>query len=74
MQNKILNQIKDIVDDDSLTQNQKLEDIQDWDSLAKITFVSWVDQNLKITLYTQDLQECQTIADIISLLESKCGK
>lgn len=74
MQNKILNQIKDIVDDDSLTQNQKLEDIQDWDSLAKITFVSWVDQTLKITLYTQDLQKCQTIADIISLLESKCGK
>lgn len=71
MESKILNQIKEIVDDQTLTSNQALENIEDWDSLAKITFVSWVDQNLGITLYTHDLQQCQTIADILSLIKNK---
>lgn len=74
MREEILKQIKDIVDDNTLTQDQSLEEIEDWDSLAKITFVSWVDQNLGITLYTHDLQQCQTISDIISLLEKKSAK
>ena len=56
MREEILKQIKDIVDDNTLTQDQSLEEIEDWDSLAKITFVSWVDQNLGITLYTHYLQ------------------
>lgn len=74
MRDKIFNQIKDIVDNETLTQDQNLEEIEDWDSLAKITFVSWVDQNLGITLYTHDMQQCQTIADVVSLLEEKSAK
>ncbi len=47
---------------------EKLRDIEAWDSLAIMGFISLVDQQFSMIISPQKIAECKTINDLMSLL------
>lgn len=45
----------------------------DWDSLADISFIAAVDDNLGITLDAQGLNACETPRDLLALVSAAIG-
>jgi acyl carrier protein len=53
----------------TLTGEERLEDLQSWDSLAVVNFIAVVDENFGLTLEPKKIMESETINQLISLLD-----
>lgn len=47
--------------------DEKLADLERWDSLAAILFIAMVDQHLGITVDASKVAECKTVSDLAAL-------
>ena len=56
------------LDTGTLTGNEVLEDLEDWDSLAVITYIALIDEKLDHVLEGEQLVECETVNDLIALV------
>ena len=56
------------LDPGTLTGDEQLSDIPEWDSLAVISFIALVDEQFEIILEGEKLAEAKSLADLISLL------
>ena len=67
MQQNILNLIEEAkeADEGSVSLGQDL----DWDSIAVVTFMALVDENLKVSLSADRLNKCQTVDQVVALIE-----
>jgi len=52
-------------------ENKQLNKIPEWDSLAVMTFISFVNKKLKKSVNTQNLTKCKTPGDLGKLLKLK---
>ncbi|MDA9622094.1 phosphopantetheine-binding protein [Gammaproteobacteria bacterium] len=52
--------------EDELHLDQKIEDIEEWDSLGVLSIVSMMD-DLKISVNLEDLEEIKTVEDFVKL-------
>jgi len=57
--------------DEDISYEMKLEDIEEWDSLANISMISLYDQLFGIIVTADKLKECQTVNDLIELVSDK---
>jgi acyl carrier protein len=73
---EFLNQIEEIieVDTDTLTGEELLEDLEDWDSLAVMGFIAMVDKHFMMTLDAEKIGQCKSVNDLCDLLGDKVSK
>lgn len=66
----LLRKIEEILEvgENFLTGEERLDDLEDWDSLAVMAFIAMVDKNFNTTLETDKISKCTTINDLFKLL------
>ena len=67
---EFLKKIEEIIeaDEDILNGSEFLSEIEDWDSLAVMSFISTIDFNFGITVEAEKIAGCKTVNDLCSLL------
>lgn len=74
-QQELLAHIQDALQrDEAITPELKLEEIEEWDSLAIVSLISLYDTYFSITVTGNTLRECQSVKDLIALVEDKLEK
>ncbi|WP_086282815.1 MULTISPECIES: acyl carrier protein [Campylobacter] len=65
---ELLERIQDALQrDEKLDFNMKLDDIEEWDSLAIVSIISLYDGLFKKIITGNDLRECKTVEDVVNL-------
>jgi len=52
----------------TLKGSETLESLEDWNSLAVISFMALVDEHFGVSLQPRQIAGCSTIADLVGLL------
>ena len=52
----------------SLTGKQRLEEFENWDSLAIIAFIALVDKHFSVRIPGREITQCATVSDLVGLL------
>lgn len=61
-------ELEDILQrEDPVSENDNLEDYDEWDSLSKMAVMAYYDKNFKIKIGLNQLGELKTISDLIKL-------
>ena len=69
---ELLEEIKETLQrDEEVGLEMKLEDIEEWDSLANISMISLYDQLFEVVVTADKLKECQTVNDLVELVSDK---
>ncbi len=69
---ELLKEIKETLQrDEGISLEMKLEDIEEWDSLANISMISLYDQLFEVIVTVDKLKECQTVNDLVELISDK---
>jgi acyl carrier protein len=55
----------------SIEETQRLRSLQQWDSMAVITFLVAVDEHLGSSISPADIEKCETVADLLTLVGEK---
>lgn len=68
---ELLQMLEEIVeaDPDTLTGEELIEDLENWDSLAVVNFIALVDENFGITLSPEKIMNSKTVNELVSLLD-----
>lgn len=65
----VLEALVDILDtEDDFTEDTVLEDIAEWDSLAKLYLIVFARKECGITITTKDIKKFETVKDICNAL------
>lgn len=64
-------EIFDDVDTTSLSGETKFRELDDWDSIAGLSFIGMVDEEYGVTFNADDMKACQTIEDLYNRVQSK---
>ncbi|MFB9274554.1 acyl carrier protein [Cohnella cellulosilytica] len=52
----------------SLTLDTRLNELDEWDSMATVAVLALVDENLNLRLNTEQLSTCNTVGDLVALV------
>lgn len=55
-------------DPSTFTGEEKLSDLDMWDSLTALGFIALVDEEFNIILSGNDIEQCETINDLVNLV------
>jgi acyl carrier protein len=55
----------------SIDESQNLKSLKQWDSMAVVTFMVTVDEHLGSPMSPEDLEKCETVSDLLALLEQR---
>ena len=69
--NEFLTRLYDELDIESLnsfTEDTNLKQLDDWDSMAKMIFAAFVEDNFSIKLTDEQIKQFATVADIINFI------
>jgi acyl carrier protein len=58
----------------TLVGDEKLADLDAWDSLSTMTFIAMVDKRLGLPLPGNRVARCRSVAELIGLLEPKADQ
>lgn len=69
---ELLEEIKETLQrDEEISFDMKLEDIEEWDSLASIAMISLYDQLFELLITFDKLKKCKTVSDLVELVSDK---
>ena len=57
--------------DDALTGSEVLSDLEEWDSLATLSVMSFFDMEFSVNLTTDRVRSAKTVEDLINLAAEK---
>lgn len=63
--------IKEILDNESVTMDSVLADIDEWDSLSAVSFIAFANSSCGKRIVPDKLWECKTVRDLYNLLVSE---
>ncbi len=67
-----LHEFQDIIQSENIiTTDTKLSDLEEWDSMATMSLMAWLEMNLQITVTFAQLASLQSVEDIINLSQGK---
>lgn len=69
--NEFLEQMAEILEEDSVQPNAKLTSFEAWDSLAQLSIIALADENYGVTISADQLTQADTIEGVWKLLNSK---
>ena len=61
----------DILEVEAINENDVLKDFDSWDSLTILTIIATVDSEFGFIMNASDLNELDTIKDLITFIENK---
>ena len=62
---KFIKQLTDIMDTEAeLTLETKLADVEEWDSLSLVSFLSFCNARLKRPILPEEIKQAQTVKDL----------
>lgn len=66
-----INSLEEIMDleEGTLEKDDLLEDYPEWDSIAALAFIAFIDEKYHKTISGQDLKALKTVADAIGIME-----
>ncbi len=56
------------VEAEDLSAEMQLEDIDEWDSFARLSFMSLVDENFGKLITSADIKGLKTVADLLAIM------
>lgn len=67
---EVLNQIEEVLDvnEGTLQMDMKLEDVEEYDSMAKLSLIVMSDDDFDKKLTAEQLNDFQTVGDIVNFL------
>ena len=64
--------LTEIIDtEEKLTLETKLSDLEDWDSLSLVGFLSFCNSKLKLPVTPEEVKAAQTVADLFKIAGGK---
>lgn len=71
--NTFLAELTELLEEEagSLAPETSLFDIESWDSVNVVSFMTFVDRKFQLVLSPQALSECQTVGDLMGLVENR---
>lgn len=71
-QQELLKHIQDTLQmDGNLDLSTKLQEIEEWDSLAIVSMINLYDTFFSITVTGNQLRECQRVQDLVAIVQDK---
>ena len=67
---RLLDEVLEL-DAGTLRGDEKLEDVENWDSLAVISYIALVDEQFGIVIDSELLMEAKTVSDLYNLAAQK---
>ena len=67
-QETFIEKMKDLLDQEELTMDSDLEEIEEWDSLAFVTFLAMTNQVAKRRVAPKEIKTAKTVGDLFKLL------
>ena len=68
---KFIKQLTDIMDTEAeLTLETKLADVEEWDSLSLVSFLSFCNARLKRPILPEEIKQAQTVKDLYEIVEA----
>jgi acyl carrier protein len=67
------NEIAELLEVDSVTDSDKLQEFESWDSLTSLSIIAFVDEKYHVSISAKDLIESGTIGNLEKLVFSKSG-
>ena len=64
-------ELADILEVDSVSDDEMLSENDMWDSLARLTLLSFIDKQYGVNLFQPDIVNVKTVADIKEVIKSK---
>ena len=61
----------DILEVESINDEDLLENYDEWDSLARLSLLSFIDTEYSVNLFQPDISGVKTLADIKKIVKSK---
>lgn len=72
IKSEFLLQLQDLLQtDDALTPDSPLADLEEWDSMAVMILIAFFDREFGLQFKFEDLQNCRTPEDLISMAQGK---
>lgn len=68
---RLFKELADILEVDTVTKDNKLEDFDEWDSLGVLTTISMIDEVFNVTITNEEIKKLETIGDLEQLVSSK---
>ena len=69
---EFIKKLTEIIDtEEKLTLETKLTDIEDWDSLSLVSFLSFCNSKLKLSVTPEEIKAAQTVADLFKIAGGK---
>jgi len=68
---KLVEELKEILEIDHLDVNAKFEDLDEWDSLSVLSVLSMLDSDYRINMSKKELYCFSSIAEFIKYVETK---
>lgn len=68
---KTYQQLAEIFEVDEVTNNQKLEDFECWDSLTVLSIIAMASEEYNVVLKSEEIRELKTIGNLIERIVNK---
>lgn len=69
--NELNREMADILEVDSVSDTDQLDSFENWDSLAILTLLSYIDSHYNIQLFGNDIKDATTLSDIKEIIDAK---
>ncbi|RDU73852.1 acyl carrier protein [Helicobacter anseris] len=74
-QQELLLQIQDALQrDEALELSTKLNEIEEWDSLAIVSMISLYDTLFHLSVTGNELRNCKSVQDLVDIVKDKLSK
>lgn len=68
---EFIKQLTDIMDTEAeLTLETNLSDVEEWDSLSLVSFLSFCNARLKRPILPEEIKKAQTVKDLYAIVEA----
>lgn len=69
---EFIKKLKEIMDtEENLTLETKLSEIEDWDSLSFVAFLSFCNSKMKLSITPEELKLAETVGDLFKIIGAK---
>ncbi|MBB3693779.1 phosphopantetheine-binding protein [Sphingomonas sp. BK580] len=68
---EFLSEMAEILEEDSVTPNDALDDFESWDSLAVLSVAALADAQFGVNMTAQEINECGTIEQLYQRIIAK---
>lgn len=68
---KFLEDLADILEEESVQESDVLADFEAWDSLSILSIISYVSENYKKQLKNEEIRSQETVGDLFTYIDNK---